>query len=189
MTFGYSALYAVHELVMFKNSNSRNRNSYQWITRQLTTSVPWQSAWRTNTESHHRDWNWGISNSMTWTWCSPAWPELRTNSAIFMASFPLLQASHNLRSLHQQQSCADMQPQVSEQQTRVQLTQETHWPVYSSTWKENDPLHPHAHTSTQLVSRHSTRQNEKQAYDWIGDRACLCVVCRVCCKKNVWKPH
>lgn len=44
----------------------------------------------------------------------------------FTASFPLLQLSRHLRSPHHPWFCADMQLQVSEQQTLAQLTQEIH---------------------------------------------------------------
>ncbi|CAB1413758.1 unnamed protein product [Pleuronectes platessa] len=53
---------------------------------------------------------------MTWTWYSPVCPMLRTNSDISMPPFPLLSQRHNLRSLQQPQSCADVQPQSQREQ-------------------------------------------------------------------------
>lgn len=63
-----------------------------------------------------------------------------------MPSSPCLEPSRELRSLHHQQCCVDMQLQVTEQQTLVQLTQETHWPVYCKTWQGSGSLYPSTHT-------------------------------------------
>lgn len=131
----------------------------------------WQTSWydtKPQGQTLRATTHWGVPDPGPWldaAQCDQSWGQTRPYSRLRLLS-------SSLRSLHQQQSCADAQPQVSEQQTLVQLTQETQWPVYCSTWKANDPLHPSTHieqhTGTRTVGFSSQQAANRRSKLIIG---------------------